>query len=522
MSTEEHYKVVIIGSGVSGLKAGHILKHEHNIDDFKIFEARDRIGGRLKVSEPGYHKHGYDMGASWHHDILINPMFFEESQRENGPYRPYVIEDDSFAVIDYESDKRLDLDKNLDIMPVFQELISYLSSVNKIGQEASYKQAIFNYINRMKPFLTEAQKINILSLSRYTELWNGDSWSLISGMEPVGGHFGRNALVDQFGLYVNRFVDDGLRDKIDLSTEVSDINVIKSSNNDGKKYAEIITSDGRKVTADYVICSIPLSLLKKSSENAKQQGSISFNPPLRNSFTDALAHMSFGSLGKFFFEFDSIKWDLNQSRTIILDHKFPDVINKLNQINSKEMLSKDDLDSLEKLSAEPSSDKVTCDQYPFFVLNVAKSLKVPTILFLTSEPLTSVLEQKSQEQLYEFFKPALERVLKSFNCKKTLSFSPEVNEKVPESEIHLKNIVHTSWSTDPYALGAYTSVRAGDSFDPFLEESLKGHEDIVRFVGEAFIEEGNGCVWGAEETSIREVKKIIEIDCLSKLKTASI
>lgn len=520
MASEEHFKVVIIGSGVSGLKAAHILKHEHNIDNIKILEARERIGGRLKVSEPGYHKHGYDLGASWHHDILINDLFHEESQRKNGPYRPYVIEDDSFAVIDYESDIRLDLDKNLDIMPVFQELISYLAYVNKADENSSYKQAVFNYINKMKPYLTKEQQINILSLSRYTELWNGDSWSLISGNEPLGGHFGRNALVDQFGLYVNKFVENGLKDKIELSKEVSNLNITLDSNN--KKIVEIITSDGGKITADYVICSIPLSLLKNSSENKKQQGSIIFNPPLRNSFIDALSHISFGGLGKFFFEFDSIKWDLTQSRTIILDHKFPEIIESMSTLDSTKGLSNIELKGLETLSVKTKSDKVTCDQYPYFVLNVAKSLKVPTILFLTQEPLTSSLEQKSQKELYDFFKPALLRVLKSFNCTKRLAFSPNSSEKAADDEIHLKNIVHTSWTSDPYALGAYTSVRVGDSFDPFLEESLKGHEDVVRFVGEAFIETGNGCVWGAEATAIREVQKIMELDCLHKLNTTSI
>ncbi|XBW37060.1 hypothetical protein QEN19_002638 [Hanseniaspora menglaensis] len=521
MPTIEHYDVVIIGSGVSGLKAAHILKHEHKIDNIKIFEARDRIGGRLKVSEPGYHNHGYDMGASWHHDILINNMFHEESQRKDGPYRPYVIEDDSFSIIDYESDKSLDLDKNINIMPIFNELISYLSHVNSIGQDASYKQAVFNYINKMKSFLTEEQQINILSLSRYTELWNGDSWSLMSGMEPVGGHFGRNALVDQFGLYVNKFVDDGLKECVELSTEVSNINIVADATNN-KKIAEIVTSDGRTVTADYVICSIPLSLLKKSSENSKQQGSIIFNPPIRESLTNALSHISFGSLGKFFFEFDSIKWDLTQSRTIILDHKFPEIIEAIKQFDSDQNLTIEQFELMEKLSTEKDFNEIKCDEYPYFVLNVAKSFNIPTILLLTQEPLTSSLELKSQKELFDFFKPALIRILKSYNCDKLLSFEPDNSKSIPSTEIHLKNIVHSTWTSDPYALGAYTSVRAGDAFDPFIEESLKGHQEIVRFVGEAFIEEGNGCVWGAEQTAIREVKKIIEHDCEIKLKTSHI
>ncbi len=46
-----------------------------------------------------------------------------------------------------------------------------------------------------------------------------------------------------------------------------------------------------------------------------------------------------------------------------------------------------------------------------------------------------------------------------------------------------------------------------DSFDPFLEESLKGHEDIIRFVGEAYIAEGNGCVWELRKQPKEKLRK---------------
>ena len=106
--SNNHHKVIIIGAGISGLKSANILINEHSITDIKIFEARDRYGGRLQVSESGYH-HQYDLGASWHHDILINTMFQEERK---SAYRPYVIEYDDIAIVDYDSKERLDMNKN--------------------------------------------------------------------------------------------------------------------------------------------------------------------------------------------------------------------------------------------------------------------------------------------------------------------------------------------------------------------------------------------------------------------------
>ncbi|KAF0276632.1 hypothetical protein FOG50_02547 [Hanseniaspora uvarum] len=509
-----HHKVIIIGAGISGLKAANLLINEHSITDIKIIEARDRYGGRLLSSDPGYHKQEYDLGASWHHDILINTVFQEERKT---PYRPYVIEDDDFALVDYESEERLDKSKELNIMPIFNELNTFLklNLFDNLNNKMSLKDAVLMYISKMSDTLTKQQKVTLLGLSRYSELWNGDSWNLISAEDCIGDHYGRNALVNNFGLYPNKYLEQNdLKQKIQLSTAVNSVDVVIE---EGKKIVKITTDKNEIFTADYLICSIPLSLLKKSSENSKQVGSISFNPPLSHSFTDALSKISFGSLGKFFFEFDSIKWSTDQSRAIQLSKNYVQTVNELENFDlDGEFLTAEHFSKLSSETEEPKEYK--CEDYPYFVLNLAKSFKLPTLLFLTQYPLTEHLEQLTNEELYEFFKPALANSLKKiFNCDKTLKFSPDGEDSVSDNEIHLKNIVHTSWTKDPFALGAYTSVRVNDSFDPFLEESLKGHEDIIRFVGEAYIAEGNGCVWGAEETAKREIKKIMEIETANKV-----
>ncbi len=49
-------KIAIIGAGLSGLYAAYRLQHTHEVT---IFEARDRIGGRILTLD------GFDMGPSW-------------------------------------------------------------------------------------------------------------------------------------------------------------------------------------------------------------------------------------------------------------------------------------------------------------------------------------------------------------------------------------------------------------------------------------------------------------------------
>lgn len=43
---EEYHSVVVVGAGVSGLYAGHLLKQRY--PDLLVLEAQDRVGGRIK------------------------------------------------------------------------------------------------------------------------------------------------------------------------------------------------------------------------------------------------------------------------------------------------------------------------------------------------------------------------------------------------------------------------------------------------------------------------------------------
>lgn len=45
-------KIIIIGAGVAGLStASHLIKN--GVNDFKILEARNKIGGRIEATDTG-------------------------------------------------------------------------------------------------------------------------------------------------------------------------------------------------------------------------------------------------------------------------------------------------------------------------------------------------------------------------------------------------------------------------------------------------------------------------------------
>jgi polyamine oxidase len=73
------FQVLILGGGVAGVMAAETL-HRRGIDHFKIIEARDALGGRMKSFSFGALGRQYvlESGASWIHGTQTN----------NGPSNP--------------------------------------------------------------------------------------------------------------------------------------------------------------------------------------------------------------------------------------------------------------------------------------------------------------------------------------------------------------------------------------------------------------------------------------------------
>lgn len=73
------FQVLILGGGVSGVMAAETL-HRRGMDNFKIIEARETLGGRMKSFSFGVAGREYvlELGADWIHGTQTN----------NGPSNP--------------------------------------------------------------------------------------------------------------------------------------------------------------------------------------------------------------------------------------------------------------------------------------------------------------------------------------------------------------------------------------------------------------------------------------------------
>ena len=67
---QEHYDVIIIGAGISGLAAANnLILNGFNV---LILEGRERIGGR--IHSESFANAIIDLGASWIHGVEENPI----------------------------------------------------------------------------------------------------------------------------------------------------------------------------------------------------------------------------------------------------------------------------------------------------------------------------------------------------------------------------------------------------------------------------------------------------------------
>ncbi|KAH3899884.1 flavin monoamine oxidase family protein SCDLUD_004185 [Saccharomycodes ludwigii] len=513
MSTKENttYDVVIIGSGISGIKAASHL-FNNGITNIKVLEARDRVGGRLH-SVPGLNHDRYDLGASWHHDLLINPLFKEELQlKKTGLNTPFVYEDDLPAIFNNDGE-RLDDNSKYRLEPILDELSTFIEIKNENveqngnAKDTSLYSSVIDYLGKYKETLTDKQIEYVYGTARFAELWHGISWKKISSLESVGGHYGRNALIDGHKGIVDRIVSLEFPIKTFYTDEICELDVqvtkIKKTQSE-KKLIKIEYLQKNKVKkgikAKYCIVTVPLSLLK-ASVNASEhndKGTIKFEPPFNFNLTSALNKIHYGALGKVFFEFDKCSWSTEKSRVLYIGNTSLRTVEKIksNKIGDKDSQIESVQNSLD---------------HPFFFVNLARNLGVPTILMLTSQPVTNHMESFRNDvtKLYNYFKPVLENLFKALGAEKPPVYCPDATSVADDGVSVLKNVITTSWTLDPYARGAYTVSNPGDDLENFVKTITLGHEKTIRFAGEHTMVEGNGCAWAAWASGIREADFVI-------------
>lgn len=269
--------VIVIGAGISGLAAAKIL-HDRGFQ-VRVLEAQEKVGGRLRSNRSlGI---AFDEGASWIHGVKKNPI--ADLAQKAGM--------NTFETLD-ESRKSYDLGGKLRSTAIYDdtedELYEILNTLSKKGSatqsfETVFKQQYPTYANdRLWKFF----------LSTYITFDTGDIDKLSSLLYNEGEEYGGAEKIVTNGYdSIANYLAKGLN--VQLNQRVNKVDY------SGAKVQ--VSHNGTISSADYVIVTVPLGVLKKNS--------IQFAPALPAAKQTAIQKIGMSCVNKFLLTWDTAFWD---------------------------------------------------------------------------------------------------------------------------------------------------------------------------------------------------------------------
>ena len=299
-------KVIIVGAGVSGLSAATKLI-EAGITNLEIFEASDRVGGRICSAELNGSK--IELGAQWIHGQKGNSCF--EIAKKLGicedPAKE-TLEDLDATVVD-EDGSFWDEDVAEEITDLFEE-----AQEDEEDYEQEQGETMGGYYDKIaSKFLagrSEDFRKKVLQYKDYFHRYHQsmdacDNWYEDSFEGTVHDYTDceGNDMIALRGEHcyedlLKRFLPEIPAGAISLDSKVEKIRLV------GEKKVDIRLEDGRVSRADFVIVTISLGVLK-SAEGL-------FVPKLPEEKRKAVEYMRFGTANKIHVDFgeDNVWWPL--------------------------------------------------------------------------------------------------------------------------------------------------------------------------------------------------------------------
>ncbi|KIW62426.1 hypothetical protein PV04_10600 [Phialophora macrospora] len=331
MASSKIPRIAVVGAGIAGLRCTDVLARSGVM--VTLFEARDRIGGRVHQVESAGHL--VDMGPNWIHGTKGNPIMRLAEQTRTVVMEP----EERQALFDAEGVKRADseaVDLSAKMWELVVDAFKYSDENSaridpqeslfehfraRVDQEEGLDQRqrddLLREAQMWGPFVGDAVETQSLKFFFLEECIEGENVFVASTYRDILREVGRTATSNganvelRLGTEIVHFdlgpgtVTNGEGSSDNDSHRNGDTNM-NSNGEDGQHHSNIstvtiTTSSGQKHTFDEVIVTCPLGWLKQNHESA-------FTPRLPRRLASAISNINYGRLEKLYVTFPRAFW----------------------------------------------------------------------------------------------------------------------------------------------------------------------------------------------------------------------
>ena len=274
----EGKKITVIGAGISGLTAANVLRNRGG--EVTVLEAKNHVGGRIQtdwnLGAP------FELGAGWiHGPSAENPV---RSLADKVDSTFFITDDEAIEIYDVTGDE-IDEDESDEIEEIWYEVLEEM--------DADSEGSILKILNEYDDEIWENPNVRWI-FSAYTEFEYGGSINDISAglIHEMSGYSGDDVIITS-----------GYDKIIKILAQHLDIRINSPVRSVSYGYSDHVTVEtkGETFTSDYVICSVPLGVLKNDS--------ITFSPKLPPYMKTSINKVGFGTVTKLAIKFTSQFWD---------------------------------------------------------------------------------------------------------------------------------------------------------------------------------------------------------------------
>jgi monoamine oxidase len=284
--------VVIIGAGAAGLAAARFL--EENGKTVTVLEARGRVGGRVWTTTVEGWGAPLDMGASWIHGTMGNPV---TDLRDLFGIVTEETDEESIAYYDPDG-QRLQGAPVKAIEKAAEEVVAVIDRPTPPRKpDESMGPVVLRALEKVNPTDLVLRGVLFHLWEHFQNEWGADPAALSARWFKDTRYEGEQEVFPRgYGEIFQRIAGD-LQD-VRLNHVVSAIDYR------GEQVSVQVKDKEEPIEARYVIVTLPLGVLQKT----KGEGAVLFFPELESKKA-AVGRLAMGVLSKTWLLFDKVCWD---------------------------------------------------------------------------------------------------------------------------------------------------------------------------------------------------------------------